>query len=370
MKARPVPVNRHDSSASVQPIKNSVAAYDAWLRGQTKAVEADIRRKHAIMREDAFVFLRGTFFRWAETIEAICPDLVEAPEVLAVGDSHVENFGVWRDAEGRLIWGVNDFDEAARMPYAFDLVRLAASATLARAGEDIKVRDICAAILTGYRAHLAAPSPFVLDEEHAWMRDVAMATPERRAKFWREIDELTDCAVPVEYAARLRAVLPANTTQLRFAARVSGVGSLGRPRYVAVARWQGGRIVREAKALVPSAWNEFRGRPTTRSYYVETAAGAYRSPDPFLSGEKGILVRRLAPDSRKLDLNRMTGLGSQIRMLEAMGAEIANVHAGSRKIVKAIADDLAGRDPDWLRNAARAAAKAVETDFEAWKAAE
>jgi len=36
--------------------------------------------------------------------------------VLAVGDLHVENFGTWRDAEGRLIWGVNDFDEAWRLP--------------------------------------------------------------------------------------------------------------------------------------------------------------------------------------------------------------------------------------------------------------
>ena len=24
----------------------------------------------------------------------------------------MENFGTWRDAEGRLIWGINDFDEA------------------------------------------------------------------------------------------------------------------------------------------------------------------------------------------------------------------------------------------------------------------
>ena len=34
------------------------------------------------------------------------------PAVLAVGDLHTENFGTWRDAEGRLIWGINDFDEA------------------------------------------------------------------------------------------------------------------------------------------------------------------------------------------------------------------------------------------------------------------
>ena len=30
-----------------------------------------------------------------------------------------------------------------------------------------------------------------------------------------------------------------------------GGGSLGRPRYVAVAYWRGGQVLREAKALVP-----------------------------------------------------------------------------------------------------------------------
>ena len=44
-----------------------------------------------------------------------------------VGDLHVENFGTWRDVEGRLVWGVNDFDEAYALPYTNDLVRLVAS---------------------------------------------------------------------------------------------------------------------------------------------------------------------------------------------------------------------------------------------------
>ena len=62
------------------------------------------------------------------TILNVCPDLANAPSVLAVGDIHLENFGTWRDAEGRLVWGVNDYDEAAEMPYILDLVRLAVSA--------------------------------------------------------------------------------------------------------------------------------------------------------------------------------------------------------------------------------------------------
>ena len=38
--------------------------------------------------------------------------LAKARKVLAVGDLHIENFGTWRDLEGRLIWGVNDLGQA------------------------------------------------------------------------------------------------------------------------------------------------------------------------------------------------------------------------------------------------------------------
>ena len=69
------------------------------------------------MADGAFQFLRATYWRWARSIYRVCPDLKERADVLAVGDVHVENFGTWRDAEGRLVWGMNDFDEAARMPY-------------------------------------------------------------------------------------------------------------------------------------------------------------------------------------------------------------------------------------------------------------
>ena len=111
----------------------SLQAYEAWLDRQLgrQVVKADIGRKHAKMGASPFVFLRGTYWRWAETILEVCPDLAGAADVLAVGDIHLENFGTWRDGDGRLVWGVNDFDEAARMPYALDLVRLAASGVLA-----------------------------------------------------------------------------------------------------------------------------------------------------------------------------------------------------------------------------------------------
>ncbi len=83
------------------------------------------------MKADVFMFFRATYYRWAQIWPQVCPELANAPRVLAVGDLHVENFGTWRDLEGRLIWGVNDFDEAWPMAFTIDLVRLAVSAHLA-----------------------------------------------------------------------------------------------------------------------------------------------------------------------------------------------------------------------------------------------
>src|SRR5690349_18275459 len=130
-------------------IQEATARYEAWLGRRTPLVPADLALKHRQMAASPFAFLRATFYRWAELWPAVCPDLARTPVVLAVGDLHIENFGTWRDAEGRLIWGVNDFDEATPAAYANDLVRLAASAKLT---EDLEVslRDACEQLLAGY----------------------------------------------------------------------------------------------------------------------------------------------------------------------------------------------------------------------------
>src|ERR1700742_2449561 len=151
-------------------IVKSVAKYDAWLKKQLgrELVKEDLKKKHKKMAEDPFQFLRATYWRWAETILDVCPGLKTGPEVLAVGDIHAENFGTWRDAEGRLVWGVNDFDEAADMPYGLDLVRLATSALVAGAST-LPARQVGMSLLTGYLRGLVKPSPVVLDRDFAWL---------------------------------------------------------------------------------------------------------------------------------------------------------------------------------------------------------
>jgi uncharacterized protein (DUF2252 family) len=83
--------------------------------------------------------------------------LCDAPKVLAVADLHVNSFETWQDAEGRLYWGVDDFDESYSLAYRNDIVRLAASLKIVIDADSLSIRfkDGCDAILDGYRNHCA-----------------------------------------------------------------------------------------------------------------------------------------------------------------------------------------------------------------------
>lgn len=139
--------------------------YEKWLGGHLRLVPADLALKHRYMADSFFAFFRGTFYRWAQLWPEVCAPLASAPEVVAVGDLHVENFGTWRDAEGRLVWGINDFDEAFPMACTNDLTRLLASVQIACPEGRLKIEAKAAAeiLLGGYRKGLqAGGKPFVL----------------------------------------------------------------------------------------------------------------------------------------------------------------------------------------------------------------
>jgi hypothetical protein len=346
-------------------------AFEKWLGRQCAVVKKDLKKKHEKMRKDPFTFLRATYFRWARRIEAICPRLAKAPAVLSVGDVHLENFGTWRDAEGRLVWGINDFDEAAIMPYPFDLVRLAASAHLAP-GLAMGVDEIAAAVLKGYRRGLEKPRPTLLDEHETWMRPYAACSDADRLEFWREIDALPTADPPRIVTRGLQRSLPTGARIVRFATRVRGNGGLGRPRFIADAVWCGGRVVREAKALVPSAWSwahsaSKSGGTRAKLQFAELAGGTHRAPDPWLALRRGFIFRRIAADSRKVELDREDQSKLTRSLLEAMGFDLGAIHAAAKRSrLNAIAAHLAAQPQGWLSAAALDAAADVARDYEEW----
>jgi hypothetical protein len=349
-------------------------AYEAWLKTQCEVVAEDIAYKHEQMRTSAFVFLRATYFRWAKQIGKLCPTLMDAPQILSIGDLHLENFGTWRDADGRFVWGVNDFDEAAVMPYVLDLVRLAASIRLAP-DRAVPNPDAAAVLLKGYREGLKVPQPALLDEGEIWLRDYAIGNELDSGDFWEKLNKekrypLIDgdpkAKPPLDVTRLLNASLPNGASNIYYRRRIAGAGSLGRPRYVAIADWRGGRVVREAKAKVPSAWLWAHGTKAA-SGLLKLANGKYRAPDPFLIAPGKFVLRRLAPDSRKIELGNEAKTHLKADLLQAMAFDLASVHAAGSVDVDVLRNDLKKRRPGWLYRAAKTAAAAVEQDFEEWK---
>ncbi len=355
-------------------IAKATRAYEAWLAKHIRLLPADLQRKHQAMAQDAFPFFRATFYRWMQLWPKVCPEAARAPQVLAVGDLHVENFGTWRDIEGRLAWGINDFDEVYELPYTIDLVRLAASAHIAirESRLEIAAKDACGAILAGYKKGLESGGhPFVLAEEHDWLRHMVTGVLRDPEQYWQKLDSLPTFKGRVPKSA-LRAVerlLPEPGLDYRIVHRIAGLGSLGRERYVAIAMCRGSRVAREAKALAPSAcvWAA-TGKKSERIRYQQALDASVRDVDPFVHLRGSWIVRRLAPDCSRVELASMPKERDESKLLRAMGFETANVHLGTPRAGKLILRDLGKRPVDWLHEAATAMVKATTSDWREWRA--
>jgi hypothetical protein len=356
-------------------IVKATAGYEDWLRTHASLIEDDLRVKHKKMAESVFAFLRATFYRWAQIWPEVCSELAAAPKILAVGDLHVENFGTWRDVEGRLIWGVNDFDESARLSYTSDLVRLAASVLLAAEEDRLAVtgKEACAEILDGYSRSMAeGGQPFVLEEGNKGLRSIALNELRNPDSFWKKMDDLPTFRGEISPGARdaLEHLMPEPGLHYRLARRVAGLGSLGRERFVAIAEFRGGKIAREAKLLVPSAicWVSDRPGPT-QIWYPYVLSRTVRCPDPFLHLRNQWVVRRLSPHCSRIDLAVLPRNRDERRLLFSMGWETANVHLGNREAIKNVLKHLKEQKASWLHSAARRMVTTVEEDWEAWKKA-
>jgi hypothetical protein len=361
--------------ADTPNIVDATRDFERWLGERVRLRRDEIAYKHNVMAVDTFSFLRSTYYRWAQLAPAALPDLADSPRVLAVGDLHVENYGTWRDVEGRLVWGVNDFDEAARMQFAFDLVRLATSAGLAAAEGhlNIDLKQACAAILAGYSGAIRAGGrPMVLAENDRWLRKLASGRLRDPVVFWEGMRELPTArgVLPPTLPDLLMRRLPPGVDGVRFARRRSGFGSLGCERVVAIAEWRGSAIAHEAKALTSSAWDwAHRDHSSGRIHYLDASAGPVRSPDPFVEVRDGWLIRRLAPDCSRIELSSLPRPRDEARLLKAMGWEVANVHLGTKGARRPILAALKRRRSSWLRDAATKMGRLVRADWKAWRAA-
>jgi hypothetical protein len=369
-----------DADQKSEPgIVRSTDHYDSWLTALKPAFEHDLKQKFKVMAGKPGDFLRATFYRWSERFPDVCLEVISAPAVRAAGDVHVGNFGSWHCSEGRLRWGLNDFDEVGWIPFTNDLVRLATSALLARSDLDPEV--VGRTILSGYSQRLrdGKLGALLIDDDADIRAGVVAAQLSAEAFYGKlaEKDEVNaDEARHLERLCdRLYEVVPGGELHHRQAGR----GSLGRVRVFILGKGDPAVAV-EAKRVLGSAWSWARrgghANPTAaddRNSDVSTLLlDARRGPDPQTSVEEigghQWVLRPLSPDRVGIDFSDADSVGDDlaIRLLERMGAEVAHVHLLSHDSAPLISY-VADHEPGWLQRAAVAMKEDTEADTQAWK---
>lgn len=356
--------------------------------------------RHARMATNAFSFYRGSALVMAADLDTLPRSGLEAR---LSGDAHLSNFGLYAAADRRIVFDLNDVDEAATGPIEWDLQRLSTSCVLAAhaAGKSAPVgiaaaRAAAAAYRQSMRERAARTEIEVwYGREDAkaldrWMArdDVGSQTRRELAasrasaakeSMWTAVESLTtkttsgrrfvdkppllvriglsgDLAHAVlalfeSYRAgsgpALREVL-ARYRVIDVAHKVVGVGSVGIMDFVLLLQGRSGAdlLVLQMKNAQPSVLAAYTAAdPTPPAERVVTSARLIQpSTDPFLgtaaAGATSFYVRQLRDMKWAPDPSRFTSAGL-VDYARVCGHDLARSHARTGDAV-AIATYLGG----------------------------
>ena len=115
------------------------------------------RGKYRKMAADPHAFYRGSAcLFYADLTRARDPFVDDRSSRIWIhGDLHVENFGTYLDSDGRMVFDVNDFDEAYLGRFTWDLQRFAASLALVGWQKALPEDDVRRLIGRYVRAYLS-----------------------------------------------------------------------------------------------------------------------------------------------------------------------------------------------------------------------
>ncbi len=147
-------------------------------------------RRNALMAASPVSFYRATLtlFRrdWIHDTAGLSRSrfAVSQPMPLGVGDPHVENFGTLLGRDGRVTFEPDDLDAAARVPYLWDLRRLAV-------GLCVAARDSNHNSPSARRAAAAAASAIATAAARAYAEAICAAQPAAPVADGAIVDDLT-----------------------------------------------------------------------------------------------------------------------------------------------------------------------------------
>lgn len=131
-----------------------------------RADPAAFRAKYRKMARDPHAFYRGTACLFFHDVTKETDDWAAhgSEKIWIHGDLHVENFGTYLNSDGRLVFDINDFDEAYLGRFTWDLQRFAASLALV-AWQKALPEDAIRKLIARYaRSYLAQVNHYVASD--------------------------------------------------------------------------------------------------------------------------------------------------------------------------------------------------------------
>ncbi|WP_246065847.1 DUF2252 domain-containing protein [Geodermatophilus aquaeductus] len=148
---RRVASGRTSGDRSQQIVDVLVEAFSELMAADADAFRTKFRK----MAADPFAFYRGSACLFYADMAAFDEPWADerTTRVWIQGDLHAENFGTYMDGSGRIVFDVNDFDEAYVGSFTWDLRRFAASFALLSwrkaLGDDV-IADLLGTYLDAY----------------------------------------------------------------------------------------------------------------------------------------------------------------------------------------------------------------------------
>jgi uncharacterized protein (DUF2252 family) len=342
-------------------------------RQRTRRFPHLLDRKLSRMSASPLAFLRGAAPLFYEILRANDElDVGPRDEGWIVGDVHLENFGAFRpglaaEPEGlpkkrSATFNLNDFDDAVKGPWRWDVLRLATSLILG--GRELgvsgmEVLTLCEKLIESYVASAFAgaplappPRPVAALVEQVQLRskkellDARTAVENGRRRFVRgpryrdlprDVAELVPGALD-KYASRLPEWESPGRGQLEIvdlAFRIAGTGHLGALRIAVLTQGKGGvdgGWIFDLKEQFQKTSAPSRQRaPLSPAARVETACRACLEQPPAMLattelGRSSMLVRRLAPQEDKLNLRQLKG-ADLLPLASYLGTLLGIAHA-------------------------------------------
>jgi len=343
-----------------------------------------LRKKFRKMAADPFAFYRGSavlFYNDVVRLEDPWAD-ERTSRVWIQGDLHAENYGTYMDAEGILVFDVNDFDEAYLGHFTWDLQRMAASLALLGYGKALSDETIEKMIETYAQGYLDQVRAFAtgdrdrdfrltLDNTEGALHDVllearletriallekntAIEGAERQFREGSGVRRLEDderskvCAAYEAYLKTIPDVKRQKSVSYTIKDVVGrsgfGIGSAGLPAYNLLIEGPTQALendivlsIKEANVAAPSRFSEDPTLADVFEHQGHRTALSQRAlqahSDPWLGwcelDGTGQIVKELSPYEADLDWDAVSEPDEMLPLLRSLGQATAKVHCVS-----------------------------------------